>query len=61
MMVSAHPCIDAPNGFGGSFLVRPTVLAGNRRRAGPAEPQIPRAGTTAEGADAAHIPRRFVE
>jgi len=53
--------IDAPDRFGRSLLVRPDDLVGNRRRAGFTESQIPRTGTTAESADAAHVPRLFVK
>src|SRR5208337_2569024 len=53
--------VDAPDRFGGSFLVRPAELAGDRHRADFTESPIPRMGTTAEGADAAHILRLFVK
>src|SRR2546427_5250020 len=53
--------IDAPDRFGRSFLVRPAELAGDRHRADFTESQIPRTGTTAEGADAAHILRLFAK
>jgi hypothetical protein len=53
--------IDASDGFAGSFLVRPAEFAGNWHRAGFAESQIPRAGTTATGADATHVLRLLVK
>jgi hypothetical protein len=50
--------IDAPDGLSRGFLVRLVELAGNERLAGHlSESQIPRAGSTAEGADAAHVLR----
>src|SRR6266853_538764 len=53
--------IDAPDGLGSGFLARPAKLADNGRLAGLPESQIPRAGATAEGADAAHVLGGLVE
>jgi hypothetical protein len=53
--------VDAPDGLGGGFLVRPAKLAGKERLAGLSESQIPRAGSTTEGTDAAHVLRLFVK
>src|ERR1700682_2686759 len=53
--------IDAPDGLSGGFLVRPAELTGKTNRAGLPEPWCPRTGTTAEGADAAHVLRLLVK
>ena len=53
--------VDAPDGLSGGFLGRPAGLVDDGRLADLSESQIPRAGATAEGADAAHIPRLLVE
>jgi hypothetical protein len=53
--------IDAPDGLSRGFLVRLFELMGNGRIAGLSESQIPRAGSTAEGTDAAHGFRLFVK
>ncbi|HTA87576.1 MAG TPA: hypothetical protein VK729_14985 [Silvibacterium sp.] len=53
--------IDVPNGLGGGFPMRLVELALDGHLAGLSESQIPRAGATPDGADAAHVPRLLVE
>jgi hypothetical protein len=53
--------VDALDGLSGCFLVRLAGLVDNGHMAGLPESQIPRVDATAEGADAAHIPRFLVE
>src|SRR4051812_11817173 len=53
--------IDAPHGLGCGFLARLVELAGNRRPSRLEQSQVPRAGSTAEGADAAHVLGLFIE
>src|SRR5260370_25800912 len=49
--------VDAPDGFGDGFRVRSAEFADNGHMPDFPESQIPRAGATAEGADAAHVSR----
>src|SRR6266568_2701713 len=53
--------IDAPDGLSRGFVLRLVERVGNRLVAGLSESQIPRAGATAEGADAAHVLRPLVK
>jgi hypothetical protein len=53
--------IDAPDGLSRGFLARLVELVGNGRLAGLPKSQVPRAGSTAEGADAAHVLGLFVK
>src|SRR5262245_58094345 len=57
----ADGAMVASDRLGSGFLARPAGFGGNGCLAGLPESQMPHAGTTGEGADAAHVFRLFVE